>query len=102
MKNPIQPVYLDIYQIARFKSNKLVEALIEHGQQTGFGLNDLAQRYNSPEHLDDFQQLAQLIGYSLDGYSELSYCNSEVLKSAILAINENAGAYTSLPQSTWR
>lgn len=65
--HPIQP--LETYNGAlRFKRNKIVDDLLEHGQKHGFGLNEIAGKDYSNE---DRQQLAQLIGYSLSGYSEL-------------------------------
>ena len=73
MGNPIQPLELDDQGVLRFKSNKLVDALLDHGQATGLGLNELRFKYHGPEYADDWQQLSQLIGYSLSGYGELSY-----------------------------
>lgn len=68
--HPMQPVVVDESGIHRFKSNKCVEALLEHGQKTGFGLNELTLHGHTPE---DQMQLAQLIGYSVSGYGDLSY-----------------------------
>jgi hypothetical protein len=72
-KNPIQPLVKDASGTIRFKRNSIIDALLEHGQKTGFGLNEIAFKFASPQHNDDHAQLAQLIGYSLSGYGELSY-----------------------------
>lgn len=68
--HPMQPVVVSERGIHRFKSNKCVEALLDHGQKTGFGLNELACQAHTAE---DQMQLAQLIGYSVSGYGDLSY-----------------------------
>lgn len=73
MKNPIQPLTKDKHGVLRFKKNALVDALLTHGQNTGLGLNQLATQFYADEHKDDWCQLAQLIGYSLSGFGELSY-----------------------------
>ena len=51
----------------RFRTNEIVRFLLDAGP---FGLNDLAK---IPFSDDDRRQFAQLIGYSVDGYNELSY-----------------------------
>jgi hypothetical protein len=66
MKNSIQPLF-DNDGVLRFKSNAIVEYLLDHG---GIDLNDLAEIEFSN---DDRQHFAQLIGYSLSGFGELSY-----------------------------
>ena len=60
MKNPIQPLAKDTKGVLRFKENTLVRALLDHGQATGLGLNDLACMKSTPEYADDWQQLAQI------------------------------------------
>ncbi len=78
MKHPDQPVELDPEGVARFKENKLVRMLLNHGRATGLGLNELAmQTYHKEEYRDDWNQLAQLIGYSVSGYGDLSYADEE-------------------------
>lgn len=63
-KHPMQPVELRANGLVRFKENKIVAFLAE-GR-----LNELAAMGFSDE---DWMQLAQLIGYSVSGYGELSY-----------------------------
>lgn len=91
MKNPIQPLAKDVQGVLRFKENALVRALLDHGQATGFGLNELASKFCKTEHADDWQQLAQLIGYSLSGYSELSYVSDDAYGAAATMADEGLG-----------
>lgn len=73
MKHPIQPIIKDASGTARFKENKIVSFLAE-GK-----LNELAR---IPFDKEDRQQLAQLIGYSLSGYSELGYVDDDAYGAA--------------------
>jgi hypothetical protein len=70
MHHPIQPLESDSHGVLRFKRNAIVEQMLEWGREHGHDLNKIAMMDFSNE---DRQQFAQLIGYSLDGYSELSY-----------------------------
>lgn len=65
-KHPKQPTYFDVDGIRRFKSNKIVEFLLDNSRYT---LNDIALMKFSNE---DRRQFAQLIGYSVCGYYDLS------------------------------
>ncbi len=69
-----QPFVKDRDGVVRFKENKAVRILLDAAQDRGFGLNDLARLDISDE---DRRQLAQLIGYSLVGYHELSYVSDD-------------------------
>ncbi|AOU98286.1 hypothetical protein BI364_10220 [Acidihalobacter yilgarnensis] len=61
---PIQPV-----RDGRFVSNRIVEKLLEL-EVAPIDLNDIAaMNFSQAER----EQFAQLIGYSLSGFSELSY-----------------------------
>lgn len=71
MKHPIQPLEQDDKGTLRFKKNAIVCHLLDNGN---FDLNDLAKMDFSAE---DRCQFAQLIGYSLSGYGELSYVSSD-------------------------
>jgi len=67
-RNPMQPLYFHPEQKrVRFKPNALVQHLLDNG---GLDMNDLAMVECSQ---DDHEQFAQLIGYSLKGFHELSY-----------------------------
>lgn len=78
----MQPLTKDEDGVLRFQANKLVDALLEHGRTTGFGLNELCTKFNPSEHGADWQQLSQLIGYSLSGYGSLSYVDDEAYNTA--------------------
>ncbi len=66
--HPIQPLYKDTDGRIKFKANQIVRDLLHLASQHGMDLNNIACRAYSDQ---DRQQLAQLIGYSLDGYGEL-------------------------------
>lgn len=69
--HPMQPLVVDSHGRPRFKENKIVRYLLDHG---GIDLNKIAE-LEFP--VEDRQQFAQLIGYSLSGYGELSYVTDE-------------------------
>lgn len=75
-KQPMQPVVVTERGILRFRQNSIVYYLLDHG---GIGLNQLAMQSFPRE---DWMQFAQLIGYSLSGYSELSYVTDESYEAA--------------------
>jgi hypothetical protein len=76
MHHPIQPLIIDHKGVTRFKKNEIVDYLLDHGIIT---LNDLAVIEFRNE---DRQQFAQLIGYSLSGYSELPYVDDDAYGTA--------------------
>lgn len=78
-KHPIQPLEKDNLGTLRFKSNAIVRHLVDFGRTHGCGLNELASMKFSNE---DREQLAQLIGYSLSGFSDLSYVSDETYEAA--------------------
>lgn len=63
-RHPMQPLVKDEHGTVRFKRNAIVKHLIQ-GKQ-----NDIAMMDFSDE---DRVQVAQLIGYSVSGFSDLSY-----------------------------
>jgi hypothetical protein len=75
-KHPIQPLVKDEKGVPRFKKNKIVEYLLDQGP---FDMNHLAVQQFSQE---DHEQFAQLIGYSLGGFGELSYVSDDVYNAA--------------------
>jgi hypothetical protein len=83
VKNPIQPTVKDEHGRVRFKENKIVSFLLDNG---GLDMNKLAVLDFT---VDDREQFAQLIGYSLDGYGMLSYVTDETYDNAY---NESEGA----------
>jgi hypothetical protein len=76
MKHPIQPIYTDGNGVPRFMANAIVEFLLENG---GIDMNNLAMMDFSVE---DREQFAQLIGYSLGGFGGLSYVSDETYGAA--------------------
>jgi hypothetical protein len=74
--NPIQPIELDDKGVPRFKKNAIVRFLLDNG---GYDMNDL---YVMDFSREDREQFAQLIGYSLGGFSELSYVTDETYEAA--------------------
>lgn len=70
-KHPIQPLQMED-GVLRFKRNKIVEYLLDHG---GIDMNKLAMLEFSQE---DREQFAQLIGYSHSGSGDLGYVSDEV------------------------
>jgi hypothetical protein len=79
MKHPIQPLEKDAQGVLRFKENKIVSHLLEVARSVGCDLNRLACMDFTQ---DDREQFAQLIGYSLSGYSELSYVSDDTYNAA--------------------
>jgi hypothetical protein len=73
---PIQPLELDEAGWLRFKPNKIVQYLLDHG---GIDLNQLA-RVDFPQA--DREQFAQLIGYSFFGAGSLSYFTKAIWEAA--------------------
>ena len=76
MRHPIQPVYKTSTGVARFKENKIVGLLLSAGP---FDLNQLALMNFEDE---DHEQFAQLIGYSVSGFGELSYASDDTVEAA--------------------
>ena len=76
LKHPIQPIETDKVGTARFKANAIVMYLLDTSVND---MNDLAVMDFSNE---DREQFAQLIGYSLSGFGELSYVSDETYEAA--------------------
>jgi hypothetical protein len=76
LKHPIQPVADDGTGILRFKPNAIVGYLLDAGP---FDLNTLTAMHFPAE---DWEQFAQLIGYSLSGAGDLSYMTNETWEAA--------------------
>lgn len=71
---PMQPVVLAADGMNRFKSNRIVGALYSEAANHGLDMNGIARGDFCDE---DRMQFAQLIGYSVRGYGELSYVTNE-------------------------
>jgi hypothetical protein len=87
MKLPLQPIYADKHGLSRFRGNRIVRYLLDHG---GIDLNQLAVAIPFEEGREDWEQFAQLIEYSLSGFSELSYVSDETYEAAA-AIADHPG-----------
>lgn len=74
--HPMQPVLVDKDGVVRFKRNKIVEFLLDAGP---FDMNNLALM---PFDDEDREQFAQLIGYSVCGFAELSYVSDDACAKA--------------------
>lgn len=70
-KHPVQPLVRDAAGVIRFKANAIVRYLLESGTAD---MNKLAML---PFSQEDREQFAQLIGYSLSGFGDLSYVTDE-------------------------
>jgi len=75
-KHPMQPV-VRVGKVHRFKENKIVRLLLD--THPTVDMNTLACMDFTRE---DRNQFAQLIGYSVDGFAELSYHLPTILKEA--------------------
>lgn len=76
LRHPLQPLAPDDHGTVRFKENAIVRYLLDAGP---FDLNVLAGMDFSRE---DWEQLAQLIGYSLSGFGGLSYVSGDTYAAA--------------------
>ena len=81
-KHPMQPVEFDARGVIRFKENKIVSYLLDlstNGNKGG--MNQIAVM---PFSQEDREQFAQLIGYSVSGYGDLSYVSEDTIAKADL------------------
>jgi hypothetical protein len=76
MRHPLQSIEIDEKGILRFVENRIVRFLLNDGP---FDLNQIARM---PFCREDREQFAQLIGYSLSGFSELDYVSDEACDMA--------------------
>ena len=74
-KHPMQPLeWVD--DVIRFKQNKIVRFLLDAG------LYDMNLLLMMPFDREDYEQFAQLIGYSVSGFGDLSYADPKVVDDA--------------------
>lgn len=81
MSHPIQPLEKDKDGVIRFKQNNIVRYLLDNGP---FDMNQISIL---PFTQEDREQFAQLIGYSLFGFRELSYVSDETCETANILAN---------------
>lgn len=77
MEHPMQPLYIDEHDVIRFKPNKILRRLVDEGK---IDLNYTARMQDVDR--EDHEQLAQLIGYSVSGFGDLSYVSEGTLEMA--------------------
>lgn len=76
-RQPIQPLEEDKNGTVRFRENAIVRYMLDRGVVT---MNDIAMLPGISQ--EDREQFAQLIGYSLGGFGELSYVSDETYNAA--------------------
>lgn len=84
-KLPMQPIVLAPDNVFRFRPNKIVSFLLDWATPRGIGMNELAMMQFDD---DEREQFAQLIGYSISGYGELSYVSDESYDKANAAADK--------------
>lgn len=95
-KQPMQPIVLDAQGTVRFQSNAIVRFLVDVAGLKGMDLNALAVM---PFSIEDRNQLAQLIGYSVSGFGDLSYADPAIVAmavtdaNALLAVSRGTGCH---------
>jgi hypothetical protein len=77
-KHPMQPL-VEIDGVLRFKRNAIVDGLLYVASTHGYDMNEIARADFTRE---DRIQFAQLIGYSLSGFSELPYVDGDTFAAA--------------------
>ncbi len=95
-KHPMQPVYYDKDRVLRFRRNNILYWLEKEG---AIDLNTISRssfRKSADVSFEDEMQLAQLLGYSLSGYLDLSYVTEEhrLLVERVVAEANAAGGTT--------
>lgn len=85
----MQPIVWDTHRVLRFKENKIVSALLDFASSRGMSLNEIATMKFSRE---DREQLAQLIGYSVSGFGDLSYARRTTVAKADRIASQRAAA----------
>lgn len=84
---PMQPIVKDELGRDRFLPNAIVAHLLAWATERGFGMNELAREGFERE---DWVQFSQLIGYSVSGFSELSYVSSFDADAAQVVVETGA------------
>jgi hypothetical protein len=83
-RHPTQPSEEDEHGVLRFKANAIVRFLLDAGP---YDMNTLAMM---PFTDEDRRQFAQLIGYSVSGYGDLSYAEDDAPADAIEQVRNEA------------
>lgn len=82
--HPMQPVIMAKDKVIRFKANPIIRWMLDQGNTgCGFDLNVIAVVSSELGwKKEDHMQLAQLLGYSVSGYSDLSYASRKSVDEA--------------------
>jgi len=82
IEHPMQPLYKDEHGVVRFKSNLIIDYLFRAGilDLNRIGIMSFPQ--------EDQEQLAQLLGYSVSGFGDLSYVRDETYEKAALLVED--------------
>jgi hypothetical protein len=89
MKLPMQPLVIDKNGVPRFQENRIVRFLLHWATGRGMGLNEIAEMAWAGKFSQEEQtQFAQLIGYSVTGYHELSYVSDAAAQRATEAARQ--------------
>lgn len=90
MRHPTQPLEEDSEGIMRFKENNIVRWMLDNSMRIDGSPMDLNVLAMQDFKRNDREQFAQLIGYSLCGFSELSYVSNEGYNIAdVMQANNN-------------
>lgn len=90
MSFPLQPIDIDAFGVKRFRKNVIVEFLLD---ECSHSLNELPLKLNYEKYQEDWEQFAQLIGYSISGFCDLPYVKSETANAvSTLAANDGMDA----------
>jgi len=82
--HPMQDIVLK-NGVPRFRENKAVRFLLEFATRKGLTLQDLdSMTFDAADRM----QLAQLLGYSIEGYAELHYVTPEAMYEVDLRATE--------------
>lgn len=82
--HPMQQIVRTDSGTIRFRENKIVRFLLDAGS---IDLNQLAAM-GGVFSQEDWMQLAQLIGYSVSGYGDLSYASRKSVQEADILAEE--------------
>lgn len=80
----MQPIVKTESGVVRFKENRIVSDLLEAARGTRhLDLNQIAIDYARGKYTQaEMMQVAQLIGYSVSGFGDLSYADRAVVRRA--------------------
>jgi hypothetical protein len=94
-KYPMQPIEFDDYGVIRFKRNRIVDDLLSFATVKGGGspgyetpytkldLNEISRGVQNGRYsVEEYEQLCQLIGYSVSGFGDLSLVRKRTVSTA--------------------